>query len=109
METLIKCIVIASGNDASVAMAEHIAGSETAFVERMNQRAAELSLEHTHFVDCCGLTDDAAHYMSAGDIAVVSRELVLSFPGAFWIFNCMDGGYYPSYPSGGQHLYIDEY
>ncbi len=83
VETLIKCIVIASGNDASVAMAEHIAGSETAFVERMNQRAAELSLAHTHFVDCCGLTDDAAHYMSAGDIAVVSRELVLRFPELF--------------------------
>lgn len=83
VETLIKCIVIASGNDASVAMAEHIAGSEPAFVERMNQRAAELSLEHTHFVDCCGLTDDAAHYMSAGDIAVVSRELVLRFPELF--------------------------
>ena len=83
VETLIKCIVIASGNDASVAMAEYIAGSETAFVERMNQRAAELSLEHTHFVDCCGLTDDATHYMSAGDIAVVSRELVLRFPELF--------------------------
>lgn len=83
VETLIKCIVIASGNDASVAMAEHIAGSEPAFVERMNQRAAELSLEHTHFVDCCGLTDDAAHYMSAGDIAVVSRELILRFPELF--------------------------
>ena len=49
----------------------------------MNQRAAELSLAHTHFVDCCGLTDDAAHYMSAGDIAVVSRELVLRFPELF--------------------------
>lgn len=83
VETLIKCIVIASGNDASVAMAEHIAGSEAAFVERMNQRAAELSLQHTHFVDCCGLTDDETHYMSAGDIAVVTRELVLRFPELF--------------------------
>lgn len=83
VETLIKCIVIASGNDASVAMAEHIAGSEPAFVERMNQRAAQLSLQHSHFVDCCGLTDDEAHYMSAEDIAVVSRELVLRFPELF--------------------------
>lgn len=83
VETLIKCIVIASGNDASVAMAEHIAGSEEAFVQRMNQRAAELSLAHTHFADCCGLTDDESHYMSAGDIAVVSRELALRFPELF--------------------------
>ena len=83
VETLIKCIVIASGNDASVAMAEHIAGSEEAFVQRMNQRAAELSLSHTHFVDCCGLTDDENHYMSARDIAVVSRELSLRFPELF--------------------------
>ena len=83
VETLIKCIVIASGNDASVAMAEHIAGSEEAFVQRMNQRAAELSLSHTHFVDCCGLTDDENHYMSARDIAMVSRELSLRFPELF--------------------------
>lgn len=83
VETLIKCIVIASGNDASVAMAEHIAGSEEAFVQRMNQRAAELSLSHTHFVDCCGLTDDREHYMCAKDIAVVSRELVQRFPELF--------------------------
>lgn len=83
VETLIKCIVIASGNDASVAMAEHIAGSEEAFVQRMNQRAAELSLSHTHFVDCCGLTDDESHYMSAADIAVVSREISLRFPALF--------------------------
>lgn len=83
VETMIKCIVIASGNDASVAMAEHIAGSEEAFVQRMNQRAAELSLSHTNFVDCCGLTDDENHYMSAKDIAVVSRELSLRFPEIF--------------------------
>ena len=83
VETLIKCIVIASGNDASVAMAEHIAGSEEAFVQRMNQRAAELSLAHTHFVDCCGLTDDENHYMCARDIAVVSRELAQRFPELF--------------------------
>ena len=83
VETMIKCIVIASGNDASVAMAEHIAGSEEAFVQLMNQRAAELSLSHTHFVDCCGLTDDEAHYMSAKDIAIVSRELAQRFPKIF--------------------------
>ena len=56
VETMIKCIVIASGNDASVAMAEHIAGSEQEFVKRMNQRAEQLGMQDTHFEDCCGLT-----------------------------------------------------
>ena len=57
VETLIKCIVIASGNDASVAMAEYIAGTEGEFVRLMNERAAGLGMTGTHFVDCCGLTD----------------------------------------------------
>ena len=61
VETLLKCIIIASGNDAAVAMAEHIAGSEEAFVELMNQRAAELGMEQTHFMDCCGLTESKEH------------------------------------------------
>ena len=52
VETMIKCIVIASGNDASVAMAEHIGGSETEFVRQMNERAAGLGMENTHFIDC---------------------------------------------------------
>ena len=73
VETMIKCIVIASGNDASVAMAEHIAGSEQSFVDRMNQRALELGMKNTHFVDCCGLTDSDAHYTTASDIALMSR------------------------------------
>ncbi len=55
-------IVIASGNDASVAMAEHIAGSEGEFVKRMNERAAGLGMENTHFEDCCGLTESENHY-----------------------------------------------
>ncbi len=76
VETMIKCIVIASGNDASVAMAEHIGGSEEEFVKRMNERAAELGMKHTHFVDCCGLTDSADHYTTPYDIAVMSRELI---------------------------------
>src|SRR5699024_5841909 len=62
VETLIKCIVIASGNDASVAMAEHIAGSEEAFVKMMNERARSLGMTSTHFEDCCGLTDSENHY-----------------------------------------------
>lgn len=57
VETLIKCIVIASGNDASVAMAEYIAGTEDAFVQSMNERAKGLGMTGTHFVDCCGLTE----------------------------------------------------
>jgi D-alanyl-D-alanine carboxypeptidase (penicillin-binding protein 5/6) len=80
VETLIKCIVIASGNDASVAMAEHIAGSEEVFVQRMNERARGLGMENTHFVDCCGLTDSADHYTTAYDIALMSRELVTKYP-----------------------------
>lgn len=80
VETMIKCIVVASGNDASVAMAEHIAGSEEEFVRRMNQRARSLGMKNTHFVDCCGLTDSSEHYMTAEDVARVSRELLSRFP-----------------------------
>lgn len=80
VETMIKSIVIASGNDASVAMAEHIGGSEENFVTMMNTRAAELGMDHTHFVDCCGLTDDPQHFMTARDIATLSREIVTRFP-----------------------------
>ena len=76
VETLIKCIVVASGNDASVAMAEYIAGTETEFVNRMNAKAAELGMENTHFEDCCGLTDSDNHYSSAKDVAIMSRELI---------------------------------
>lgn len=80
VETLIKCIVVASGNDASVAMAEHIAGSEEEFVRRMNEKAEQLGLENTHFEDCCGLTDSGSHYTTAADVAVMSRELVNRYP-----------------------------
>ena len=80
VETMIKCIVVASGNDAAVAMAEHIAGTESEFVARMNARAAELGMENTKFEDCCGLTDSAGHYTSARDVAIVSRELIQRFP-----------------------------
>ena len=80
VETLIKCIVIASGNDASVAMAEHICGSEQEFVRHMNERAAELGMKNTHFEDCCGLTDSSNHYTTARDIAIMSRELITKYP-----------------------------
>lgn len=83
VDTLLKCILVSSGNDASVAMAEHIAGSELEFVNRMNQKAAELGMENTHFVDCCGLTDSDDHYTTAYDIALMSRELITRFPQVF--------------------------
>lgn len=76
VDEMLKCIVVASANDCAVAMAEHIAGTEAAFAERMNARAAELGLTDTHFVNCTGLTDDDAHYTSAYDIAVMSREVM---------------------------------
>ena len=80
VETMIKCIVVASGNDASVAMAEHIAGSESEFVKKMNDKAEKLGMVHTHFEDCCGLTDSSNHYTSAQDVAIMSRELIRRFP-----------------------------
>lgn len=80
VETLIKCIVVASGNDASVAMAEYIAGSESEFVRMMNERAQGLGMANTHFEDCCGLTDSPAHITSARDVAIMSRELINHYP-----------------------------
>lgn len=74
-----KCIAIASANDAAVAMAEFVAGSEEAFVERMNRRAEELGMKDTHFVNACGLDVDG-HVTSAYDIALMSRELMTNFP-----------------------------
>ena len=83
VETLIKCIVIASGNDASVAMAEYIAGDEETFVKMMNERAKSLGMENANFEDCCGLTDSATHAMSARDIALMTRELITKYPEIF--------------------------
>lgn len=80
LETIIKCIAIASGNDASVAAAEYIAGSEAEFVKLMNQRAEDMGLTDTHFEDCCGLSDSDNHYTSAKDVAIMSRELVTKYP-----------------------------
>lgn len=80
VDTLIKCIIVASGNDASVAMAEYVAGSEPEFVKMMNERAAGLGMKNTHFEDCCGLTDSANHYTSAKDVAIMSRELISKYP-----------------------------
>ena len=73
---MLKCIAVVSANDCAVAMAEHLCGSEQAFVQRMNERAAQLGLKDTHFCNCTGLFEDPEHYSSAYDIAVMSRELI---------------------------------
>ena len=83
VETLIKCIVIASGNDASVAMAEYIGGDEATFVKMMNERAKGLGMENANFEDCCGLTDSTTHAMSARDIALMTKELITKYPEIF--------------------------
>lgn len=80
VDTLIKCIMVSSGNGASVAMAEYIAGSESGFVQMMNERAASLGMENTHFEDCCGLTDSDNHYTTARDIALMAQELITRYP-----------------------------
>ena len=83
VEEMLKSIAVSSANDCACAMAEHIAGSEEAFVEKMNIRAAELGMADTHFVNCTGLDDSqeaADHRTSAHDIALMSRELMLRHP-----------------------------
>lgn len=79
VETMIKCISIASANDASVAMAEFISGSEEAFVAEMNAKAKSLGMNDTTFVNCCGLDVDG-HMTSAHDVALMSRELTIHYP-----------------------------
>lgn len=82
VDTMIKCISIASANDAAVAMAEYISGSETEFVQKMNEKAKELGMVHTSFKNCNGLDDSitSGHYSSAYDVALMSRELVTKYP-----------------------------
>ena len=80
---MVKSIAVSSANDCACAMAEHLAGSESAFVDRMNTRAQELGMVDTHFVNCTGLDDDPEaknHKTSAHDIAVMSRELLKNHP-----------------------------
>lgn len=79
VETMIKCISIASANDACVAMSEYICGSESEFVRRMNERAKGLGMNDTSFVNCCGLDTDG-HMTSAYDVALMSRELTTRYP-----------------------------
>lgn len=82
VDTMIKCIAVASANDACVAMAEHVWGSETEFVNKMNERAKALGMEQTTFVNCCGLDVDG-HVTTAKDIALMSRELITKYPAIF--------------------------
>ncbi|MGN0985652.1 MAG: D-alanyl-D-alanine carboxypeptidase family protein [Candidatus Enterenecus sp.] len=94
---MVKAVAVVSANDCSVALAEHIAGSEEAFVQRMNQRAAELGMEHTHFVNCTGLPAEG-HLTCAYDIALMSRELILNHPDirqftTIWMDSLRDGAF----------------
>lgn len=82
VDTMIKCIAVASANDACVAMAEKVAGTEEQFVQQMNERAKGLGMEHTNFVNCNGLDTDG-HETTARDIALMSRELILNYPQIF--------------------------
>ena len=98
---MVKSIAVSSANDCACAMAEHIAGSESAFVELMNQRAKELGMEDTHFVNCTGLDDDPSaseHRTSAYDIALMSRQLLKFHPDitkytTIWMDTIRDGSF----------------
>lgn len=97
VDQMIKCVAVVSGNDCAVALAEHLAGSETAFVSRMNQRAQELGMTDTNFVNCTGLPA-AGHLTSAHDIALMSRELILNHPTirqytTIWMDSIRDGAF----------------
>ena len=98
---MVKSIAVSSANDCACAMAEHLAGSEEAFVTRMNERAKELGMEDTHFVNCTGLDDDPAakdHKTSAYDIAIMSRQLLKFHPDikkftTIWMDTVRDGAF----------------
>ena len=109
VETMIKCIVIASGNDASVAMAEHVAGTEQAFVERMNERAKDLGMKKYSF---CGL-------LRADGITGALYKLPMTLhyeqgahqqiSGSSYIFICLDGGYHTCYQKRLLEIYADQH
>lgn len=96
VQDLLKAVAVASGNDAAVALGEAVAGSESAFVEKMNQRAAQLGMGDTHFVNCTGLPTDG-HVTSAYDIALMSRELlkhdVIRQFTSIWMDSLRDGAF----------------
>ena len=96
---MVKAIAVSSANDCACAMAEFLAGTETAFVDKMNARAKELGMNDTHFVNCTGLDDSAEaaqHLTSAYDIAIMSRELMMHHPDiqkytTIWMDSIRDG------------------
>lgn len=98
---MLKSVAVSSANDCACALAEHIAGSESAFVERMNIRAGQLKMFDTHFVNCTGLDDDENakdHLTSAHDIAIMSRELMVNHPDiqkftTIWMDTVRDGAF----------------
>ena len=98
---MLKSIAVSSANDCACAMAEHLAGSESAFVEQMNKRAQELGMEHTNFVNCTGLDDEAEaakHLTCALDIAIMSRQLLKYHPDiknytTIWMDTVRDGAF----------------
>ena len=101
VKDMLKSVAVSSANDCACALAEHIAGSEGAFVDKMNLRASELGMKDTHFVNCTGLDDDAnakEHFTSAYDIALMSRELMQKHPDiqkftTIWMDTVRDGAF----------------
>ena len=101
VEEMVKSIAVSSANDCACAMAEHLAGSEEAFVEKMNARAAQLGMDDTHFVNCTGLDDSPEakeHLTSAHDIALMSRQLLKFHPEikrftTIWMDTVRDGAF----------------
>ena len=94
---MVKAVTVVSANDCAVALAEHVAGSEAAFVDRMNEKARELGMERTNFVNCTGLPAQG-HLTCAYDIALMSRELVLHHPSireftTIWMDTLRDGAF----------------
>jgi len=76
VDDIIKAVMVASANDAAIALAEHVGGTYDNFIKMMNNRAKELGMKNTHFADANGLSDDNSHYSTAADIAIMSRELL---------------------------------
>ncbi len=86
VEDLVKGVIIQSGNDASVALAEHIAGSEEAFADLMNQYSHMLGMQNTHYMNASGLPDKT-HYTTAQDMAILARAIVKNFPETYKLYS----------------------
>ena len=97
VDEMIKCVAVVSANDCAVALAEHLAVTEQAFVSRMNERAAELGMKDSHFTNCTGLLESDEHYSCAYDIALMSRallehELIRNYT-TIWMDTARDGAF----------------